>query len=290
MKNFRNLLIVFTIAAVLFSSCSSDDGGKVKSGLSTSDTIENNTDDISYQIPSPEALFSLVKGLKLPFRENLLNPVSGKYESVKSRELNLGVYVADLSYCSVFNMNENTLKYFTAVYKLSESLGISSVVGNAFLDRIKENISNPDSLSFISNSSYFSIIQDLESSGKGKTVAMVTAGGWIEGMFIVASLVDNYEKSKAVVSKIADQKIVFDNLYKNLAKFQTDNSVAEVQKELEVLKSIFDQLDSKNGGTTAKKAENGKIVIGSSSKPNFSEQQFNDFKLKIKDIRTKITQ
>ncbi|MBI5219306.1 MAG: hypothetical protein HY958_10290 [Bacteroidia bacterium] len=289
----RKSFILFKIAVVctllIAFSCTSDDTSKVKTNdtlKSANDTVSAMADNVDYQIPSPEELFLLIKSQKLPYREALLNLTTGNYVTTISKELNLGIYIADLSYCSVFKMNENTLKYFTIMYKIAENLGISAVVGNAFLDRLKNNINNPDSLSFITNSSYFSIIQDLDNGGKGKTVGVVAAGGWIEGMYIITNLVDKFDAKNPTISSIAGQKIVFNNLIRKVEKYQSDKDVAEIKKDLNAIKAIYDQMKVEKNEVKTQKKE-GKIILGSKEKASFTEEQYNDFKQKIKEIRTK---
>lgn len=295
LKKMRKSLILFKIVlgCSLFAiiSCTNDDNSqkKTKDSLSTaSDTLSaESKENVSYQIPSPEDLFALIKKSKLPYRETLLNATTGNYVTVLSKELNLGVFVADLSYSSIFNMNQNTLKYFTAVYKISESLGISSLVSNSFQDRMKKNLDNPDSLSLITSNSFYSIIQDLDNAGKGKTVAVVTTGGWVEGMYIVTNLIEKYDANDQTIQRLASQKGIFSNLSKNLEKYSSDKDVIEIQKDLEPIKEIFNQLQNQKQESSMNKAKDGKITLGSKEKTTFTEAQFNNFKQKIKDIRTK---
>ncbi|HBX49999.1 MAG: hypothetical protein A2275_19210 [Bacteroidetes bacterium RIFOXYA12_FULL_35_11] len=290
MKRFVILFKVFAVSIIFFAvSCTSDEQkeSSKKDTTKTEDDAEL-AENVSYQIPSPEELFIIIKQHKLPYKENLLNSTETSYTTTIAKEINLGIYVADLSYSSVFNMNQNTLKYFQAIYKLSENLGISSVVSGAFLDRLKNNLNNPDSMSFISNGSYYSIIQDLDNAGKGKTIAVVATGGWVEGLYILTNLVDKYSENNQTINKLASQKVIFNNLYSNLEKYSSDANVADVKKDMDEIKAIFDQLkaEKKDDGGSSKNKE-GVIVLGNKEKFSFSEAQYNDLKLKIKEIRTK---
>lgn len=290
MKKFVILFKVFAVSIIFLAvSCTSDDQKEASKNNTTKSEDDAETfENVSYQIPSPEELFIIIKQQKLPYKENLLNSTETSYNTTVAKELNLGIYVADLSYSSVFNMNQNTLKYFQAIYKLSENLGISSVVSGAFLDRLKNNLNNPDSMSFISNSSYYSIIQDLDNAGKGKTIAVVAAGGWVEGLYILTNLIDKYSDNNPTINKLASQKVIFNNLYSNLEKYSSDANVAEVKKDMDAVKAIFDQLKSEkkeDGGSS--KTKEGVIVLGNKEKFSFNEAQYNDLKLKIQEIRTK---
>src|SRR3989339_1197661 len=240
MTRFVILFKVFAVSIIFFAvSCTSDEQkeSSKKDTTKTEDDAEL-AENVSYQIPSPEELFIIIKQHKLPYKENLLNSTETSYTTTIAKEINLGIYVADLSYSSVFNMNQNTLKYFQAIYKLSENLGISSVVSGAFLDRLKNNLNNPDSMSFISNGSYYSIIQDLDNAGKGKTIAVVATGGWVEGLYILTNLVDKYSENNQTINKLASQKVIFNNLYSNLEKYSSDANVADVKKDMDEIKAI----------------------------------------------------
>lgn len=291
MKIGLNLFSVIIVCSLFtFFSCTNDNESR-KQGSDTlktsADSAQEVNENVSYQIPSPEDLFVIVKKSKLPYKETLLSTSDGNFVTMMAKELNLGIYIADLSYSSVFNMNQNTLKYFTSVYKITESLGISSIVSNSFMDRMKNNLDKPDSLSLITSNSYYSIIRDLDNAGKGKTVAIVASGGWIEGMYIITNLIDKYDAANPTIQRLANQKAVFSNLYKNLERYNSDKDAAEVQKDLEPVKAILDQLQGPKQDTEVAKSKDGKIVLGNKEKLNFTEAQFNEFKQKIKDIRTK---
>lgn len=291
MKKGLNLFRIMMVCSLFaFFSCSNDNESQkqTKDTLKTSaDSAVDTKDNISYQVPSPEDLFVIVKKSKLPYKENLLNKLDGNYVTTLAKETNLGVYIADLSYSSVFSMNQNTLKYFTSVYKITESLGISSIVSNSFMDRMKNNLDKPDSLSLITSNSYYTIIQDLDNAGKGKTVAVVATGGWIEGMYIITNLIDKFDARNPAIQRLANQKAVFANLYKNLEKYKDDKDVAEVQKDMDPIKAVLDQLQGAKQESEMTKTKDGKIILGSKNKVNFTDAQFVEFKQKVKDIRTK---
>src|SRR6478736_1427361 len=185
--NKSSLLILSALTAFTLSSCG---GGDKSEDLETSDTTktqESATSAVSetfFQVPSPGEMLSFIKmvGGKNNKNTSFLNPLANEknYTDNKSKALNFGIYSCDLSYCSIFEIGSEALKYFKAVKQLGDNIGVSSAIKPEVLKRLEGNLGNPDSLSVITDDVYFSSFETLESSKQGPTLSLVVAGGWIE--------------------------------------------------------------------------------------------------------------
>ena len=104
----------------------------------------SNAKQIFYSLPSPLESAILIKSAGASYNEKFLNPTNNvsKYTSNKSMALNLGVYITDLSYASMFDQAQTTIKYMDVSKKMADGLGITDGIDQSTIDRLEENINN----------------------------------------------------------------------------------------------------------------------------------------------------
>ena len=292
--SLKNLSIVFSVVLLAsVASCNTD--SKNADGLGDPDFEEQGTSEqvveTFYQVPSPEDLFVFVKAGNLPYNGELLNPITnvGRYIDTKSKELNFGVYTADLAYAAAFHKYQESLKKLESIRKMSDEIGISSVFDQALEERIKHIFTNSDSLMSVTSSSYYNIVDFLESNDRGKTLAMLSAGGWIESLYIVSYLVDDYDKYPKTIQHIADQKLSFENLVMYLKKYEYDENVKATLDEIMIVQEVYQSLDNVSIDSNAKTPVGDEIWVGGKSRIKMTEEQFELLKEKITIVRNKVT-
>ncbi|OFY92810.1 MAG: hypothetical protein A3K10_11805 [Bacteroidetes bacterium RIFCSPLOWO2_12_FULL_31_6] len=289
-KLIATLLLALPIA--LFTSCGGDD--PIEEPIEVVEDITNDTlkNESYYQIPSPDEMFGFIKECGLKFNGELLNPIKNvdKYSDPKKQALNFGIYSADLAYTAAFEEFNETTKYFGTIQKLAEPIGISSAFDKALIERIQKSLDNPDSLVAITNTSYFSAIDYLEQNEQGDKLGIIAAAGWLETVYVIANSTD-YNKNKAAVERLADQKLTLDNLLAYLEKYNSKEDVKEILVWFNELEAVFAKLpekEDKGSGISFKKKDNGKMVLGGGSKISISKEQFNAIKDKVNEIRNNI--
>jgi len=158
------------------------------------------------------------------------------------------------------------------------------------LDKVEDNLSNPDSLLLVANNSYNSIIEYLEQNEQGDKVGITAAGGWIETMYIVVNSTD-YDKDKKSLSRLADQKLTLDNLLSYLDEYQSNQDVSGILETLKELKTIYSDLSEtkKDGKVCLQKNTNGKMILKGGSKVSMTQEQFILVKKEVNKVRNKIT-
>jgi hypothetical protein len=244
-----------------------------------------------YLLPSPEDIFAF-SSEKLKFSSSLLNPTdrANTYEDSKSKETNFGVYCADMAYCAVNGQNQDAVKYLAVLRELSSKLGLESVFSNDLNDRIDGQIQNKDSLKAIANETYLDIKKALEVQGKNSTIAQISAGGWLECMYIIINSIDSFSNTDINIQQIADEKNVFESLMAYLEQFKSKPGIEETITQLKPLGEAYNQLSvvvMENPDTETN--ENGAIVIGGNKKIEISEENFNTLKKTITEIRHALT-
>jgi hypothetical protein len=290
----RLLYIAPLAACISFASCGGDHSESSEE-VSATDTVateivDNSSSETFFQVPSPGEMLTFIKmiGGKNNKNTSFLNSPDNQknYNDHKSKSLNFGIYSCDLSYCSIFEIGSEALKYFKTVKQLGDQIGVSSAINPEVLKRLEGNLGNPDSLSVISDDLYFSSFETLESSKQGPTLSLVVAGGWIESLYIATNLT-KYEAGSPIVARLADQKYTLDNLIEFLRKYESDSDVSSVLVDFKALQAEFDKIGEKDAAA-AKKSET-KTILGGGKELDITEAQFKAIVDKVKSIRNSYT-
>ncbi len=163
-------LIAVFFLAILIAGCGSDKpkGTGEEFSLDASEISQDLLDDINnakqifYSLPSPLETAMLIKSAGASYNEELLNPVSNatKYTTNKTMALNLGIYTTDLSFASLFDQTQTSIKYMNAAKVMADGLGILDAIDASTIERLEENINNRDMImdiiseTFMSSSSF----------------------------------------------------------------------------------------------------------------------------------------
>lgn len=295
-KNLKYITVALT-STVLFA-CNS--GSSDHDDLSSTDTVDaskakdTKAQNVFYSIPSPIETTSLLKAAGAKYNKSFLNPIENlsKYESVKGKALNLGVYGSDLSFTSIFDQTQESMLYLRCTNTLASKLGISGAFDEKTTERIEANMENRDSLLGIISDSYWTADAYLKDNGQPGISALIIAGGWIEGLYI-ATQIANTTKNESIITRIGEQKLSLDNLVALLDSHKSENEgIAEVLGYLNELKQIYDTVSSGATGetTVTTDKEKGVTTIGNGSTFALTADQFKQISEKTAKIRNKIIQ
>jgi len=294
-------LLNYAIAIVILLSLAACGGESDKTEEDFGDLndgfTQNDDKQTYYLIPSPEGLFGFIRDGNLKYSKNVLNSTGNidKYIDTRAKELNFGIYSADLAYVASFNKYQESVDYLNTVRTLSDDIGISAVFDENLIGRIDNIIDNKDSLLRITSDSYLGIVRYLESSNRKKSLALIVTGGWLESIYVVSNMVGNYEQDPSVIQLLADQKLVVENLMSYLEQNKYDDNIQRTINDLKPLSSIYAKLETKAEEKDPKteKKENteidGKIIVGGSDKIVMTKEQFIKLKDEISKLRNKIT-
>lgn len=295
MKTLLNVIKVLSISSMIFwfSACGeSKTNNEDKDKTKTEDIVEITSDNLTtYLIPSPKDMFAFTNNSELKFSANVLNNKENvdKYLDTKSLEVGFGVYSADLAYTAAFNQTGTAGEYLKVVESLSDKIGLNSVFTESLISRFKK-INNKDSLLRVTNDTYYDIVKFLEENERTSSLSLISVGGWVESLFIVTSLQNEYDENNKIVQLIADQKNIFENLILSLEQKKEDKNISEILNDLTPIKNIYDKLEvvkvEKPKSTPAMK---NKIVIGGTTKITITKEQFESLKEAISNVRNKFT-
>ena len=301
MKTLYTYLLI-TFFALSIASCSNSN----ESEVSDTDEVVNQavedstTDDVDnhmfYQVPTPNELFAVLKNAEVSYNRENLNDISNvnKYETKASKALNFGVYTADLAYVTSLGQMDDASKFFETIRTMSKDLEIENAVDEVVLKRLQSNLenSNADSLFYLSNETYYNAYSYLEENDRRDVLALIVVGGWIEGLNIILNL-EPYREGSEVCQRIADQKLTLENLLVFTSSIENDQ-LSEIIGELASIEEVFNDSssDEETEATefTSNESEDGVMIFGGGVSSSLSENQFNELKSIVLDLRTSIVE
>lgn len=288
MRRFFYGLMVFACTGLLFScqtggSDEQDDGQLVDTSEMTMDISEE--DDYSFIPPSPLQIASIFKHSGLQYVSDVANSTDriSNYSSSFKKQLNFGVYSADLSYCVLNNQSQDALKYMKAVRQLSDELGMSSMMNSEGLfESFNANVGNEDSMISILATVQEGMDDYLEDSEQQYLAAIFFAGGWIEGMHIGSKVAVAMDKE--LVKRLVEQMNILDGLVQGLEHHPNSNEdLTKLINDLKDIRSIYENFSAIKGMDT-------EADDFSFDEVNISEDELAALKQKIEATRTWIVE
>ena len=292
-----------TVVAIAFSlySCSSG-GNKNSAGDIKVDSTEVEQDifaDIShakqifYSLPSPLESAVLIKSAGATYNENYLNSLSNakNYTTNRSMSLNLGIYITDLSYASLFDQAQTTIKYMDAAKKMADGLGIIDAIDKSTMDRLEENINNRDVILDIISETFMSSTAFLKENDRQPLATISLVGGWVEGLYLATQLVgDASISNNKIVDRIVDQKLSLDMVLKLIQNNSENSDIMSISEQINSLKSVYDKITIKSTKIQPVVDEKTNVTtLKSTSTSNITPEVFKELKETVKTIRTNFT-
>jgi hypothetical protein len=293
---FTNLIILLFVLGLSSCSSSSDEDKSQETVQVVIKEVETISDNIFYQVPTPNELFAVLKNSNAPFNKEILNDPSNSenYFTKFSKSLNFGVYCADLAYATSQGSFEDAALLFEAIKSLAKDLEIENAIDQIIFDRLKKSLdnANADSLFLISNETYYNAFSYLQENDRQDILGIIAVGGWIEGLNIILNL-EPYSENSEICQQIADQKLTLENLLIFISNVENDKFI-DVVNDLIKIEEIFNQnlnnsIDDDNKMELSNKTnEDGLIVFGGGNSLTLTNNQFDQLKSIVMDLRTSI--
>jgi hypothetical protein len=288
-KNF----LAFTIAVSLFSSCGNK---KEESGkddiVEIADTVKTSVLNIGgelFSVPSPIQTALLIQKSGISYDKSTLHASNrvNTFTTDFSKSLNLGIYGADLGYVSLYNQTQDALGYLASVKQLADKLGISAAFDASTMERIKNNVTNKDSMMVLVGIAYRGSDAYLKNNQRTGISSLILTGGWIESMHFSVTAY-KAKPTDLVRFRIAEQKQALGSLIKILS-VSTEAEVTTLTAQLTELAKIYDGIQFKYNFIEPVTDTTKKITyINSTTDIIVSEEQIALITNKIQEIRNKI--
>jgi hypothetical protein len=214
--------------------------GEIKPLIHTYDTLGEGL-PIFYNMYLSGEMSTLFQASGAVFKPELLNAPDkmSDYVTSSKKALNLGVYAVDLSYSKVFEQYETAGRYFNAMQKMSEELGIPSDYFENTAKRFDRNINNKDSLISIANEVYMATDKYLRENERYSSAAQIILGGWVEAIQIAVDIA-NATRDVNIIERLAEQRVSLKNVIDMLDDYSEDVAVKQNLQKLKQLRLLFD--------------------------------------------------
>ncbi len=245
---------------------------------------------IFYSLPSPLETAMLLKRSGAQYNPEILNPVENisRYTTSKSMALNLGIYSTDLSYASLFDQTPASIKYMTASKKLAEGLGILNAIDNSIIQRLEENVNNREAIMDIISETFLNTNSILEENDRVAIGSIILVGGWIEGLYIATSLVNDVGKTdNELIERIIDQKFSLGTVISLLEQHKHMADVKSVLDDIIQLGIIYDKIQISVSRVEVINDTSTSSTLRSKNVVSVSPTVFKELRDKVIEIRTK---
>ncbi len=294
--------LIFQLTTILFSivllhiGCANNEEMKDKPiELSENDSLKQakmqKVIKIFYNVPSPLEMATVVQRDNAKFYTELLSPADDidRFTTASRQALNIGVYGVDFSYAKLFNQDQESLTYLSAIKELSKKLGIPRDKAATSFDDIQKNVENSDTLLKIINETYQTADMYLKENQRESTATLIIVGGWIEALYIATNIYEK-EENEDILNRIIVQKYSLNTLIELLSKHQDDKTVESFFEKMLMLKKVYDniEIDFKKSDVNIDTVK--KVIVLKGENPEITNKQIDDIKEIITKLRTAIIQ
>lgn len=249
---FRKIAVVLLSGMFLFSVASCTSGKKsdsttkesAESGLNKEE-FEQKVKDVVYPLPTAFEVTEMINNVEASYIIGLSNSPENadNYFTDKDQALNLGVYSADLSYASTYNMQQEIMSYMEASEGLVFELGITGAFSADFVSDVEANVDNKEKLTELITNSFYDTYAYLVKGGKEDLSLLVLVGSWVEGMYISCNISETVYHNPDLVKVILHQKGSLDKLIELLEPHNTHETIKGVIDQLKPIKNVYDSID-----------------------------------------------
>jgi hypothetical protein len=216
-------------------------GQKNQIELSQVDTIENEIQKNVYPLPTSADVIKMLSELEVGYILGIANPVENarKYLTSASKAINMGGYGADLSYATLYNIQQQVINYLDAIRSLANELNMSKIYDETLYDKIKQNFDNRDELVKILTEAFNNTYAYLSENDQQTLALLVVGGAWVEGMYLTTHVSEAAYQVAGISKVLIEQKESFD-LFMDLTKpYLEDPNIKDFVGKLEPIKQVY---------------------------------------------------
>jgi len=233
------------------------------------DTIEKQIGENVYPLPTSAQVIQMLTDLEVGYIIGISNPVENtkKYFQNTDRAINTGVYGADLSYATLYNMQQQVMDNLLAIRSLTTELNMSKIYNESLYDSIKKNYDNKDHLVNILTDAFNETYAYLADNDQQTLALLVVGGAWVEGMYLTTHVSEAAYQVAGISRVLLEQKKSFEVYLEITQPYANDPSISDFVKKLDPIKKVYEGLST-----------------------SLTEQNIKDITVAISGIREKIVQ
>jgi hypothetical protein len=263
-----------------------------KSSQSELSISEETMNEIIQSLPSPLEIATLIRETGLRYNPDFLNSTNNAklYSTDTEKALAMGIYSGDLGYINIYEKSSAAFNYLGTVKRLADDLMIGQFFDIETIKRIASNSSKIDSLLYISTMSFEKMDRYLRDQKRSKLSVLLVTGTWIESVYLATQVVNN-KRNDDLVERIAEQKMILDQILLIVSAYEDDALFKKVSDDLRRLKNEYDKVTiTYNYQEPVTKEINGRLVIidNSTTEVNMSDEQLVTIIGMVEEIRNKM--
>ncbi len=261
MKAALKLLTLFSATSILTLSTSSVIAQEIS--VSQEEMVVE-----YYAIPSPDEILTYIHNNEIGYTPALLTDLkkSGLYQTSTERLLSFGIYMADMAYAASFEQSGTALRYFELTETIGKNMNLFPPEIQNIGERLMNNMNRMDSINEIYDELYLLVIANLHDTDRFGEYALISAGGFIESMYLALNSNGSKIKEDDFSMRVWDQKMILDQLNNMFKKYLNETQKKQVIADFEGLNKVFSEFSTSGPkSTTTEKRNDGAVVIGSSS-------------------------
>lgn len=205
------------------------------------ETIQSEIEKNVYPLPTSADVIKMLSELEVGYMLGISNPVGNvrKYLTSPSQAINLGGYGADLSYATLYNIQQEVIDYLNAIQSLATELSMSKIYDETLYDKIKNNFDNRKELVNILTDAFNNTYAYLCDNDQQALALLVVGGAWVEGMYLTTHVSEAAYQVAGISKVLIEQKKSFD-LFMDITKpYLDDPNVKDFIDKLEPIKKVY---------------------------------------------------
>jgi hypothetical protein len=209
--------------------------------ISQVDTINNEIEKNVYPLPTSAEVIKMLSELEVGYIIGISNPVDNakKYLTSTQKAINIGVFGADLSYATLYNIQQEVIHYLDAIRSLAGELNMSQIYDETLYDRIKQNIDNKSELVKILKEAFNKTYAFLSDNDQQPLALLVVGGAWVEGMYLTTHVSEAAYQIAGISKVLLDQKQSFD-LFEQIAEpYMEDAQIKDFVDKLDPIRKVY---------------------------------------------------
>jgi hypothetical protein len=243
-----------------------------------------------YAIPSPDEILSYIHNNEIGYTRELLTDLtkSNLYQTSTDRLLSFGFYMADMAYAASFEQSGTALRYFELTETIGKNVNLFPPEIQNIGERLMNNMNRMDSINEIYDELYLLVISNLHDTDRFGEYALISAGGFIESMYLALNSKGSKIKENEFGMRVWDQKMILDQLNNMFGKYLNETQKKQVQTDFEGLNAAFSEYSALEAAAkTSEKRSDGAVVIGSNSPDHSSSNPIDNIHKEVNKLRDK---
>ena len=206
--------------------------------------LEEEIEKNVYPLPTSAEVIKMLSELEVGYIMGIANPVANarKYLTSSGKAINMGVFGADLSYATLYNMQQEVLNYLDAIRSLANELNMSQIYDENLYDRIRKNQDNKEELVTILTEAFDKTYAYLSQNDQQGLALLVVGGAWVEGMYLTTHVSEAAYQVAGISKVLIEQKESFDLFLEITQPYMDDPNVKEFVDKLEPIKKVYEGL------------------------------------------------